>query len=383
MHLITVLFLGLLASDTHGAYIKRSTQGPASMPTLTLGNTASPNVVMPFTGLGTGAYSNNPASVQPECWAGVATAGAPDLGCSARVIEATKAYIALCRELGQPLCRIDQANSYENAVTVGQAIKESGAPRSSLFILSKIGPSHPLGGPDALQQMDTILSDMDLTYLDLVLIHWPFDSASQGNVSNSSSASSDPACQPFSPATYNMTTCRLNTWRAMLQIWQSGKARAVGVSNYNMTHFQEIIDAGLPLPALSQNPFHIYRSSSQQANRDWMEAHNITFLAYSPLGVPDWHQFPAGNGMSSTPLIDPVVLETAAAHSLTPAQVNLQWIYQLGLATNPRSLNVTHMEENLRLYSLGLRLTDDEMTALSTRPQAWCTIDPTYYDCAY
>ena len=337
-------------------------------------------MTIPATGLGTGAYSQNPASTAPECWAGVATTGAKDLGCSAAVTTAVKAYIALC-QAGGVVARIDSANSYLNQVTVGAAIAASGVPRSSIFVLTKMGPSHPLGGPDMLAQFDQVLADTGLAYVDMALIHWPFDSASQGNVTNNTTASLDPACQPFSPSTYNMTTCRLNSWRAMLQIWASGKARAVGVSNYNESHFLEIQAAGLPMPSLSQNPYHLYRSSSQDGNRAYMRDYNVTFLAYSPLGVPDWAHFPTGTGMSDNMLADPVLLAVAAQAGLSPAQTVLLWLWQLGIPTNPRTLKSEHMAENLGVYSLGKLLTAAQMTQLSSRPQAWCAVDPKYYDC--
>lgn len=350
------------------------------VPSLPLYNTAEPGMTIPYTGLGTGAYSQDPASTGAECWAGVATVGAKDLGCSAAVTAAVTAYIKQC-QAARVVARIDSANSYLNAVTVGEAIAASGAKREDIFLLTKLGPSHPLGGPDMLEQFDQALLDLGVEYVDSCLIHWPFDSASQGNVTNNSTASKDPACQPFSPATYNMTTCRLNSWRSMLTIFASGKARSVGVSNYNSTYFDEILAAGLPMPALSQNPYHLYRSSSQDGNRAYMRDHNITFLAYSPLGVPDWAHFPTSTGMSSTMLRDPVLLQVAAEVSLSPAQTVLQWMYQLGIPTNPRTFNTEHMAENLQIYSLGVNISASQMVRLSSRPQAWCEIDPTYYDC--
>lgn len=67
----------------------------------------------------------------------------------------------------------------------------------------------------------------------------------------------------------------------MLEIFDSGKARAVGVSNYNATHLKEIVDAGLRLPAYNQCPFHLYRSRTQQRTREYCAEHNITFGGYA------------------------------------------------------------------------------------------------------
>jgi len=179
---------------------------------------------------------------------------------------------------------------------------------------------------------------------------------------------------------YDERLCRLSTWRAMLHILDTGRARAVGVSNFNITHLQEIVDAGLRLPSVNQCPFHLYRSTSQQALRDYCKAHNITFWGYSPLGVPDVQIFPTTTGMSWTPMEDPAVVKIAQTHGVTPAQVLLQWQYALGIPTNPRSQNAEHMRENLNSYSF--TLTDDEIKTLSSGAQDMCKIDGSWYECA-
>ena len=135
--------------------------------------------------------------------------------------------------------------------------------------------------------------------MDLLLIHWPWQSKSAGNVTSNTTQSTDPACNTTSPV-YSESGCRLSTWKALVQIWASGGARAIGVSNYNVTHLQvrlfsalrsllclcvccdhtlviassttvyllfnacccasqEIVDAGMVLPSVNQMPFHLYR----------------------------------------------------------------------------------------------------------------------------
>ena len=76
------------------------------------------------------------------------------------------------------------------------------------------------------------------------------------------------------------------------QALDGGKARAVGVANYDSAQLQEMADAGMPLPAVNQIPVHLYRSSTQKDTIAYCNAHNITVNAYSPLGIPDWHAFP-------------------------------------------------------------------------------------------
>lgn len=157
--------------------------------------------------------------------------------------------------------RIDNADTYHNQLPVGVATKWSGVPREQLFVTSKVGSPLPMGHNDTLAQFAGIQAAGGWAHVDLLLIHW-FSCAGTpvGPGTCPQSTSTDPPCQ-FGRPTYNERECRLQTWRALLAIFASGGARAVGVSNFNSTHLQEIADAGLPLPAVNQIPFNIYVSA--------------------------------------------------------------------------------------------------------------------------
>ncbi len=262
---------------------------------------------------------------------------------------------------------------------VGAAIASSGVSREDLFILQKVGPSLPLGYADALSQFEAIKAAMNVSYVDALLVHWPWPSLSKGNVTNNATQSTDPLCNTTSLATYDEVGCRLSTWRALLQIYNAGGARSIGVSNYNVSHFLEIAAAGLPLPALTQSPFHIYLSAAQMDVTSFCWRNGIVFLGYSPFGVPDYKVYPTPALPAANQLNDPVVTAIAARLGATPAQVILAWQWQLGIPTNPRSMNIAHMKENLAAY--GLTLNQTEMHLLSTRPQDLCSIDPTWCAC--
>jgi 2,5-diketo-D-gluconate reductase A len=269
--------------------------------------------------------------------------------------------------------RIDAANSYQDQGDVGRALAQSGVARSDIFLLSKVGPSLPLGYNDTLQQFSAILKEMNVSYVDSLLIHWPWNSASKGNVTNNATQSSDPFCNTTALATYDEKQCRLSTWRAMLDIYASGGALSIGVSNYNVSHFEEIKDAGLPLPAITQSPFNIYLSGAQLDVMSYCWRNGIVFLGYSPFGVPDYKKFPTPALPAASQLQDPVVLQIAAAKGVTPAQVILAWQWALGIPTNPRSMSAQHMADNLAAYSVVLNQT--EVHLLSTRPQDLCAFD--------
>ena len=247
-----------------------------------------------------------------------------------------------------------------------------------LFFSRAVGPSKPLGFNDSLAQFATVLSDMGVTYVDMLLVHWPWDSKSQGNVTNNVTQSTDPLCNHTSPA-YSERGCRLSTWSALVQIWKSGGARAIGVSNYNVSHLQEIADAGLPLPSLTQSPFHLYRSATQMDVLDWCNKHGVLFLGYSPFGVPDYKVYPPP--LPANQLAHPAVLAIAAQHAgATPAQVLIAWQWALGIPVNPRSQNAAHMADNLAAYALTLNQT--EVDTLSAVQQDLCSFDGDWYECA-
>ena len=371
---MSFLIIALLASAVNAApttdpAFAAAAEGPHVM----LKNAADRNVMMPWIGLGTGGYNSDPKvgyNGYPECWD-------EDSGCGDFVEKAVLDWFSVGGR------RLDCANSYHNQKAVGRAMKASKVPRKDMFILSKTGPSYPLGYNDTLQQFEGIKRDLQTDYVDLLLIHWPFQNPSQGNVSHNATTSSDPACQ-FG-ATYDATKCRLNTWRAMLKIWKQGGARAVGVSNYNHTHLMEIKDAGLELPSLTQNPFHIYRSSTQRPTLTLCRELDIMFLGYSPLGVPDWHTFPnAGkyNGSVMYPhqFKDPSVLQVADDLGVSPATALLAWQWQAGIPINPRTQNKAHMIENLAAYKT--KLSETQELTLWNLPQAWCSVDKHFYECA-
>lgn len=338
---------------------------PYSIPYVVLSNSAESGQIMPAIGLGTGAYGNNSTncSAWPETWR--------DGPCAQTVINAVVSWLQMAYNGGVRSIRLDQANSYGDTTTVGTAIAQSGVPRENIWLLTKVGNGLAMGYADITAEFATILGNMSISYVDTVLIHWPTATA----------PSQEPACNAGDPS-YNATFCRLESWRALVDIWKSGGARSIGVSNYNASELQEIVDAGMPLPAINQIPFNLYRSSSQMATISWCLRHGVVVNAYSPLGVPDYHTYPTTTGMSPKMLDDPVLLSITAAHpGFTPAQVVLAWLWALNIPTNPRTLRLDHMDENLSALGGQLVLTEGEVAALSSRPQSFCDIDK-WYECA-
>lgn len=360
----------MLALAVSSLVVAIATAIPA-IPGVPLNNAALAGLTMPAIGLGTGAYNSNPAvgyGGYPECWSS-------NGGCGAFAQTAVKTWLAAGGR------RIDSANSYQNVIDVGQAIAASGVPRADIFLLSKVGPGNPLGYNDTHAEFNQILSDMGITYVDALLVHWPWQSKPQGNVTSNTTTSTDPYCNT-STTLFDPVQCRLNTWKAMTEIFASGRAKSIGVSNYNVSHFEEIRLAGMIMPAITQNPYHLYRSSTQMDVKSYADRHGIVFLGYSPFGVPDYKLYPT-NLPAANQLSDLGVTAVATKYGITPAQVLLQWQWQLGIPVNPRSMSASHMADNLAIYSAGISLSQAEMNDLNSYPQDRCSFDSTWYECAY
>jgi len=333
------------------------------VPSFPLKNSAVPGATIPAIGLGTGGYGNVNigCGVYPECWS-------EDFGCG----DCAAAAITQWLQVGGK--RIDGSTSYGTDKAIAAAIQKSGVKREDIFITEKCGPTYPLGYNDTLNQFQVMLKNLNTTYVDLLLIHWPVQDPNSPPLGQTV----DPACQ-MNSSTYNEVQCRVNTWKALVEIFNAGGARAIGVSNYNESHIQEIINASLPLPSVNQCPFHLYRSSTQRKLKDYCNSLNILWNGYSPLGVPDAKSYP-GPDMLPSQLKDPVVNSLATKYKVTAAQIILQWEYALGVATQPRTVNLKRMQENLMAFNFSL--TNDEINLLLQAPQDWCSIDPSWYECA-
>ena len=189
-----------------------------TIPTVTLKNAAKPGLTFPITGLGTGGYGHDIKvgyGGYPECWSDSA-------GCGAWTRNTTTAYLKLAASLSSTQVRIDNANTYDDVDNIGLALADSGLPRDQIFLLTKTGSGQAMGYNDSITQFNDLIKAGGYTYVDAVLIHWP----------TSSAPSTEPSCQTQNPS-YNAKDCRLATWRAYVDIFNSGRALSIGVSNYN------------------------------------------------------------------------------------------------------------------------------------------------------
>jgi len=212
---------------------------------------------------------------------------------------------------------IDTAMIYRNEDGVGRAIAASDIPRSDIFVTTKLWNSDQ-GYDSALTAVDVSLTKLGLDYVDLYLVHWPKPEHTR------------------------------DTWRAMEEIKASGKARAIGVSNFLPEHLDQLREHAVVDPAINQIEFHPHLQSPTLVN--YCDENGIVVQAWSPLK--------AGQ------ILDDAQLTTIAdSHGVTVAQVVLRWMLQRGIVAIPKSVTPSRIASNADLY--GFELSDAEMTTIN------------------
>lgn len=212
---------------------------------------------------------------------------------------------------------IDTASFYDNEEGVGQAIKEAGVPRSDLFITSKVWNDQQ-GYEETLQAFEMSLEKLGLDYLDLYLIHWPVKGKYK------------------------------DTWKAMEKLYEQGKVRAIGVSNFHIHHLNNLLEDANVTPAVNQVEYHPHLT--QVELKDFCEKEGIQLEAWSPL-------------KRGRLLNDPTLTEIGKKYGKTPAQVILRWDIQNNVITIPKSINEKRIKENADIFDFTLN--DEEMKRIN------------------
>ncbi len=224
---------------------------------------------------------------------------------------------------------IDGAARYENEVSVGEGIRTSGVAREDLFVTSKVWFTHR-SYEKVLTACDTTLKDLGLEYVDLYLIHWP---AVAKNYENWQEVNAE-------------------TWRAMEEIYRSGKARAIGVSNFLPQHLEPLLKTAEIVPMVNQIEFRPGYPQIECAK--WCLEHGIVPEAWRPLG--------AGAALTGD-----LMKELSEKYGKTPAQICLRWVLQHGLTPLVKSANPIRMRENLDVYNFCL--STEDMARINALPR--------------
>jgi len=218
---------------------------------------------------------------------------------------------------------IDTAEMYQNERGVGHGILAAGLDRSEVYITSKLnnGFHRP---DDARRAFDDTLAALATDYVDLFLIHWPLPTLYDGDY--------------------------VSTWQTLEQFKNEGRARSIGVSNFQVPHLQRLAQQTETTPAVNQIEVHPYFTNDTV--RAYGAEHSIATEAWSPIAQ--------GNVLG-----DPVVQRIAKAAGKTPAQVVLRWHIQRGDTVFPKSVTPQRVRENFALFDFELTDTDiDALTAL-------------------
>lgn len=247
----------------------------------------------------------------------------PLIGLGTHPLKGTSAEEIVYKALKKGYRLIDTASMYENEKEVGRAIRkvvDEGIPREEITVVTKIWKTD-MGFSKTLRAFAKSYESLKLDVVDVVLIHWP-DSARE-NVA---------------------------TWKALEEIYYSGKAKAIGVSNFSSEQLIDLLKMADIKPVINQ--YSCYPRQGQEQLRVFCEKENIRSMAYSPI-----HR----GGILS----DQDIQQLAEKYQKTPAQIALRWNIQRGVIPIPKTANSNRLEENINVFDF--ELTDKEMALLLTK----------------
>jgi 2,5-diketo-D-gluconate reductase A len=234
----------------------------------------------------------------------------PQLGFGVFQVPPAQTAEVVLQALNTGYRHIDTAAAYGNEAAVGQAIRSSGLDRGDVFVTTKcFNDDH--GYQQATRALHASLERLEMSHVDLYLIHWPVPSHDN----------------------------YVETWKAFIDMRAEGLVRSIGVSNFQPAHLERIIRETGETPTINQIELHPYLQ--QRGLRHEHEQLGIVTEAWSPLA-------------QGKVLDDPAIVEIAEAHSKTPGQVVIRWHLQLGNVVIPKSVTPARIEENFDVFDFEL-----------------------------
>ncbi len=212
---------------------------------------------------------------------------------------------------------IDTAQMYGNEQYVGEAVRQSGIPREEIFITTKLDNDRH-GYDKAKRAFDESMDRLKLGYIDLFLIHWPIEGL------------------------------RLESWRALVDIYNQGGAIAIGVSNYTIRHLKELFANSQTKPAVNQVEFNPFNFQNELLS--FCKEEGIKLQGYTPLSRANKFE-------------NKTVQQISEKHSKTPAQVLLRWALQHNVIPLPKSSHRERIKENAGIFDFNIG--DQEMEKLN------------------
>lgn len=212
---------------------------------------------------------------------------------------------------------IDTASVYKNEKEIGQAIRESGIPRKEIFITSKVWKDS-MGYENTIKSFNQTIKDLNVEYIDLFLIHWPCNKDKQINI---------------------------DTWKALEELYEQGKVKAIGLSNFLKHHLQIILDNCKVKPMVDQIEYH--PGLTRPETVEFCKKNNILVEAWAPLG-------------KGKMLTNPELTEIANKYNKSVAQLCIRWCVQNEILPLPKSSNIERMKQNLDIFDFTISKEDME-----------------------
>lgn len=260
---------------------------------------------------------------------------------------ATEMHLRLALQVG--FAGVDTARDYENQVGVGRALAD--VERTSVFVTTKVIGAY--GEPNnqtiatayntVLAEANENLEQLNVDYVDLLLLHNPPNMTSE-----------DPC------------VIMQEHWRALEDFLSSGKARAIGVSNYCQWQLDCVLETATVVPAVHQIALHVGMSPDPRGLKSYSDEHGIQTMAYSPLGSEDWTVFPPTKDISL--ITGNFTKGIGSAYGKSGAQVALRWVAQHGMAFATDATSEKHLREDLEVFEFSLDYADMQLLDAATTP---------------
>lgn len=224
---------------------------------------------------------------------------------------------------------IDTAYFYKNEVEIGEAIKDSGIDRKNLFLCSKVWPTM-MGYEGTLDSFEKSSKMLGTDYLDMYLIHWPKKSMDD----------------------QDWKAYLQQTWKAMEELYEAGKVRIIGLSNFLPHHIEAIMETARIKPMLNQLELHV--GYMQYEAVEYSKKMGMVVQAWSPLG-------------RARVINDESVVRLARKYNRTPAQILLRFLVQQNIAVIPKASSPQRMKENMNIFDFNID--EEDMSFLKCLPQ--------------
>jgi 2,5-diketo-D-gluconate reductase A len=250
----------------------------------------------------------------------------PQFGFGVFLVEPADTEAAVSEALRAGYRHIDTAEMYGNERQVGQALARSGLDRADVFLTSKLG-NDAHRPDDARKAFDQTLAALGTDHVDLFLIHWPLPSRYGGDY--------------------------VSTWKTLEEFYREGRARSIGVSNFQPHHLRRLHEEIGIRPAVNQIELHPYLTQEEV----------VAFCAGHQIAIESWSPLARGGDLLS----DPEVVSIARGVGKTPAQVVLRWHVERGFIVFPKSITPARIRENIDIFDFELSGEDVERISALNR----------------